>query len=104
MNDSKIKTASNQLDAIKSRVKPGFGNETVNTIGESVEREYKGVRIVDNVEAGKCRLFFKGIPAPKIRTYLKKHEFQWSAADRCWQADRNGQANYYAEKAIDKMG
>jgi len=103
MNNSKIKTATNQLDAIKSRVKPGLGNETVNTIGETVEREYKGVRIVDDAAAGVCRIFFLSFPAPKVRTYLKKHGFTWSAVDRCWLADRAGQANYYAEKAIDKM-
>ena len=98
-----LQNALNQLDAIKSRVKPGLGNETANTIGESVEREYKGVRIVDDAQSGKWRLFFRSIPSPKVRTFLKKHEFTWSATDKCWQADWTGQVNYYAEKAIDKM-
>jgi len=97
-----LQNALNQLDAIKSRVKPGLGSETAGTVRESKEREYKGVRIVDDIEAAKCRLFFPSFPAPKVRTFLKKHGFAWSTADRCWQADRTAQTDYYAEKAIEK--
>ena len=102
MNDNKIKTVTNQLNEIKSRVKPGIDVEPVGTVGETTEREYKGIRIVDDAAAGVCRIFFPSFPDPKVRTYLKKHGFTWSTADRCWQADRTAQTDYYAEKAIDK--
>ena len=97
-----LQNALNRLDAIKSRVKPGLGSETAGTVRESKEREYKGVRIVDDAAAGVCRIFFPSFPAPKARTYFKKHGFTWSTADRCWQADRTAQTDYYAEKVIDK--
>jgi hypothetical protein len=99
-----LQTALNQLDAIKSRIKPDLGSAAAggDAVVESSEREYRGVRIVDDVTAGKCKIFFPSFPAPKVRTYLKKHGFTWSAADRCWQADRTEQTSYYAEKAIDK--
>jgi hypothetical protein len=98
-----LENALNQLNAIKCRV-PGLCSETAGlSAGKSSEREYKGVRIVDDAAVGKCQLFFKNFPPPKVQTYLKKHGFVWSTANRCWIADRNGQANYYAEKAIDKM-
>jgi len=102
MNDNKIKTAINNLNEIKSRVKPGTDVEPVDMVGETTEREYKGIRIVDDAAAEVCRIYFPSFPAPKVRTFLKKHGFAWSSADRCWQADRTEQTSYYAEKAIDK--
>jgi hypothetical protein len=104
-NDPKnhLQVALNHLGAIKSRVKPELIAKTAGPLRESTEHEYKGVRIVDDAKAGKCRLFFKSIPSPKVRTFLKKHGFYWSATDRCWHADRTGQTDYIVEKAIDKM-
>jgi len=99
-----LQTALKQLDAIKFRVKAGLGAETAGPVGESVEREYKGVRIVDDAEVGKCRLFFKSIPSPKVRTFLKKHGFQWTEADRCWQADRMGKRTTIRRKRLIKWG
>lgn len=99
--NDRIQKALSQLETIKSRVKP-VSVQGPKQREETTERIYKGVRIVDDAETEKCRIFFPSIPSPMVRTFLKKHGFQWSANDNCWQADRSSQANYYAEKAADK--
>lgn len=99
----KIQTALTKLKEIKSRVKPAGTAENAEEAGEYSEREYKGVMIVDDPATGNITLYIKTVPPQKVRRFLKKHGFKWSPARNLWQANRYLQANYYAEKAIDKM-
>jgi len=94
-----------RLEEIRSRVKVKAKPEaTVKTpIEQTTETNYKGIQIVDNVENASCQIFFRVFPSPAVRTYLKRHGFQWSANDQCWSCERSTQALFHAEKAIDKM-
>jgi hypothetical protein len=100
-----IQTSLNRLDEIKFRIKPdGTAENADEQVVEYTEREYKGVRIVDDPATGNITLFIKTFPEQKTRRFLKKHGFEWLPARNLWQANRYTQANYYAEKAIDMMG
>ena len=100
MNDDILK----KLEEIRSRVKPDVKATKSSATEQTTETDYKGVHIVDNVETGSYQLFFRSFPSSAVRTYLKRHGFQWlSANDQCWSCERSTQAIFHAEKAIDKM-
>lgn len=52
---------------------------------ESIEREIKGVRIVENTEENRLQLFFDGKPESDVITLLKQHAFKWSPRFKAWQ-------------------
>ena len=104
-------TAQAQLQAIISRVKPaaeqlpavgpaGLAADPSDQVDEVL---YKDIRIVESLADNTLKLFLKGIPPHKIRTYLRRHSFTWCAKEGCWQRDRSPVAMFYAQKAIDKM-
>jgi hypothetical protein len=64
------------------------------------EKEFNGVRIVENVEENRVQIIFPGKPAQQVRDYLKSHGFRWSPSNGCWQRQRSYDATYYAEKAV----
>ena len=95
------KEALAKLEKIRERVKPE--DEAQEPMEEqTTEEEYEGVRIVDDVESGTLRLYFRYIPAEKVRRYLKKHDFQWVPGEQCWEGERTDQAKYRARKAIGR--
>jgi len=57
-----------------------------------------GVRIEDNVEDNRLRIYFDSIPDEKIRTELKSRGFRWSPKNKAWQRYRSNSANYWAEQ------
>jgi tRNA(Ile)-lysidine synthase TilS/MesJ len=48
-------------------------------------------------------LFLKTIPSHKTRTFLRRHNIQWSDKESCWKRDRCPVAMFNAPKAIDKL-
>lgn len=99
--DPAAKEALEKLERIRERVKPE-GEERGPTEEQSTEEQYEGVRIVDDVERGALRLYFRYAPAEKVRRYLKKHGFEWSPGELCWEGERSDQAKYRASQAIDR--
>lgn len=65
---------------------------------ETTEKEVNGVTITDNVEANRLQIFFPGKPDEGTRTELKRHGFRWTPSLGCWQAYRNTNARYFADK------
>ena len=96
------KEALAKLEKIKERVKPEEDAQEVVEEQRTTEEEYSGVRIVDDVESGTLRLYFRYAPAEKVRRYLKKHGFAWLPREQCWDSERSDQAKYRARQAIDR--
>lgn len=95
--------ALKNLGDILARVKPDNPGATTKPAEQTSETEYKGCRLVDNVEAGSFQIFFNDFPTLPVRHYLKRRGFDWSPLHQCWSCERSEQAMYHAEKAIDKM-
>jgi len=64
------------------------GRET--TIGD--------VRIVEDLEENRTRLFFPGKPSPDTIRALKARGFRWSPTNQAWQRQASPQAWYLAEQ------
>ncbi|MGA3052396.1 MAG: hypothetical protein ABSE00_10830 [Chitinispirillaceae bacterium] len=99
--------AKKKPDEIRSRVKPDAkpdkSGDPGGPAGKTSETAYKGCRIVDNVEADACQIFFNDFPTQTVRHYLLRNEFDWSEINQCWSRARSEQARFHAKKAIDKM-
>lgn len=96
-----VKEALAKLEKIRERVKPEEKAKK-HTEERKTEEEYEGVRIRDDVESGALRLYFRHMPAEKVRRYLKKHGFKWETGEQCWESERSEQARYRARQAIDR--
>jgi hypothetical protein len=70
---------------------------------ETTEKAVNGVRIVDNAEDNRLQMFFAGKPAETVRQALKHAGFRWTPSLGCWQAYRNPNARYFAEKIAGEL-
>ena len=80
----------------------GRVGELVRAATESTtETERNGVRVVDDVDANRLRLYFPGKPAEAVRDRLKRSGFRWSPPEGCWQRHRGSSALAAADYALD---
>lgn len=66
--------------------------------------EVNGVEIVQDVEANRTRLYFPGIPAEDLRSFLKARGFRWTRSEGCWQRHLSAQALAFARQAAGMYG
>jgi hypothetical protein len=59
-----------------------------------------GIRIVDDVEANRTRIYFPGKPAEEMRRELKSAGFRWSPTEGAWQRHRSTKALYWGLRAL----
>ena len=84
---------------LEDRVKEIGGH--INDI--SSEKAIGGVRFVDSVEENRLQIFFTGKPDENTRRELKSWGFRWTPTKNCWQAYRNANANYFANKLFNEL-
>lgn len=66
----------------------------------TVEVESDGVRMVENVEAGRVQLFFPGKPDDATRAKLKGAGFRWAPSEGAWQRHLNNAGRYAAKSFL----
>lgn len=96
-SNGRIAALKKRIAAIEERA------QVVEAVGPEVEEEYKGVRIVTNLEANRVQLFFNGKPSDEVRGALKRGGYRWSPSNGCWQSYINGWAVSRGKEAIDKL-
>ena len=69
----------------------------------STEREVAGVRVVEDTEAVRLRLFFPGKPAPAIIAELKARGFRWAPSEGAWQRQLSNAARWAADCVLKMM-
>lgn len=70
---------------------------------DPVERVVNGVRIVEDPEANRLRLFFAGKPAEVVRSELKRWGFRWAPSEGAWQRQISNAARYAAEQVLRQL-
>jgi hypothetical protein len=70
---------------------------------ETMETIIKGVRLVENVEANRVQLFFKGKPAEEFRKQLKANGFRWCPSENAWQRHLNNWGIRIARELLEKL-
>jgi len=69
----------------------------------STQREVAGVRVVEDTEAVRLRLFFPGKPAPAIIAELKARGFRWAPSEGAWQRQLSNAARWAADCVLKMM-
>jgi len=59
-----------------------------------------GVRVVENTEAMRLQLFFKGKPDRELIILLKRHAFKWAPSVMAWQRQLTENALYAFRQSI----
>jgi len=67
----------------------------------SKEIEINDIKIIDNVEANRLQIIFKGKPDPEVRAELKKNGFRWSPTNSAWQRYRSEEAIKVATRIVE---
>jgi len=93
--DYETKNNNANIRRLKGRIE--VINNTAGTETRIAEKGDGSVRMEDNAEDNRIRLYFKGKPADTVRQALKHAGFRWTPSLGCWQAYRNANARYYAE-------
>ena len=68
----------------------------------STEREENGVRIVEDTEVMRLRLYFPGKPAPDVIANLKSSGFRWAPSEGAWQMNLHNRARWLAGEIVKK--
>lgn len=71
---------------------------------ETVESEYDGFTVVENVEENRVQIIFPGKPPAETRTILKQHGFRWSPMQGAWQRQLNANGVYAAGQVAKQIG
>lgn len=69
----------------------------------AIEREIKGVSVVEDPEAMRLRLVFPGKPAPAVIADLKASGFRWAPSEGAWQRQLNNAARWAADQVLAKL-
>ena len=64
----------------------------------STERMVGDVRVVEDTEAMRLRLYFPGKPAPDILARLKGDGWRWSPSEGAWQQNLSNRARWLASR------
>lgn len=66
----------------------------------STETIVNGVRVLENTEAMRLQIFFKGKPSKEMIALLKSHAFKWSPSNMAWQRQLTNNAIYTFNNSI----
>lgn len=87
---AKIKAAQRRLEDLKKKE-----NDV------TMEIEFPGGKIVDNVEDNRLQIFHDEKPDYEVRKRLKQNGFRWAPSVGVWQRMRSPNAMYWAKKALN---
>lgn len=79
------------------------------TLQRAAEAEHKetehpsGVRVVEDPEANRLRLYFPGKPDDATRAALKSFGFRWARSEGAWQRHLSNAARWAAESVLAKL-
>jgi len=97
--DYKITNNGANIRRLKKRIE-----ELTAKAGDTTsEQEVNGVRILDNVEDNRLKLFFPGKPSEEVRKKLKASGFRWSPTAGAWQRQRSNAAKYLAGEIVNAL-
>lgn len=72
--------------------------------GETVLKEFSnGVKIINNYDDERIRIYFNGKPADEIRTQLKQKAFKWSPNAGAWQRKNTNDAIYAVKSLLQVL-
>lgn len=76
--------------------------ETVKT-GEELVKEISDVKIVNNYDDERVRIFFPGKPSAEVISLLKKSAWKWSPFNKAWQRKNTKDALYSANRIAEEL-
>jgi len=88
-NMSRIKKRIEALEALEGK--------------DNKEYEVNGVKVVEDIEDNRVKLFFDGKPSFEVRKSLKGYGFRWSPRNGCWQRHYSSQAIYLANRIVNEI-
>lgn len=72
--------------------------------GETVLKEFSnGVKIINNYDDERVRIYFNGKPSEEVRTQLKQKAFKWSPNAGAWQRKNTNDAIYAVKSLLQVL-
>lgn len=91
-NSANIRRLKERLITIKARVEQEYKETTTET----------GIKIEENPEENRLRIYFPDKPDKSIRLFLQSHGFRWAPSMGCWSGYLNNNSRYYANQLISQ--
>jgi hypothetical protein len=90
--NTKIKATKQRIDSI---------NKAKSAI--TIEKEFRGFRMVENSNAMRIQLHFDDKPSDEIRQTLKSNSYKWYAKEGVWQRQLTANAKYNFNQIKNKL-
>ena len=95
-NRQRIAATKDRLATIERTKAQGTESRTVMIEGEEVT-------IVENAEAMRLQLLFRGKPSERVRGVLKSRAFKWAPSASAWQRQLTSNAKYALRQVLEEL-
>lgn len=94
-----LKNLAGNIRNVKERIKRLEARQGL----QDSEKEVNGVRIVQDTEDNRIRLFFDGKPPADVRTKLKSNGFRFAYSTGAWQRMLNNAGIFAADNVVNSL-
>lgn len=99
--DYKLKNNNAEIRRLRERVAQAEARVQAAQAGPQ-QRAFAGVRIEENAQDNRLRLYFDGKPSEEVRNDLKANAFKWSPKAGAWQRQLTNNARHAARQILQK--
>jgi len=99
--DFRLRNNNAEIRRLRERVAQAEARVQAAQAGPQL-REFAGVRIEENAQDNRLRLYFDGKPSEEVRNDLKANAFKWSPKAGAWQRQLTNNARYAARQILQK--
>lgn len=97
-NNANINRLKDRVEEIK-KLKERAAQED-----ENKYPDVDGIKVEENAEDMRIRLFFEDIPSKDVRELLKSNGFKWSPKNSAWQRQLTRNGIYATKKVLEDLG
>lgn len=100
-----IKNSSNSAERqrLRDRLDTAIRTHERNKNGGGLNMKTDLYDLEENVQDGRIRFKFSGVPSSEVRNVLKSHGFRWSPSNKAWQRQNTPNGVYSTKRVIEEL-